>query len=77
MWGQHSSVGVKHEHPRLFGVLKVLEEGIFTPCDSLVHVGSGIRVSLALSSLATEKPTNVAVSHNPVKYTIKQRTREG
>lgn len=68
MWGQYLSVCDKCRCPHLFRVLEVLEEGIFTPCDSLVHVGGSIRVSLGLSGLATKKPANT-VSHNSVTAT--------
>ena len=38
----------------LLGVLEVLEEGVLVPSDTLVYVGGGVRVALALAGLTTE-----------------------
>ena len=51
--GQPPSAG-QSVNTHLLGVLKVLEEGVLVPGDTLVHVRSGVRVALALASLTTE-----------------------
>ena len=38
----------------LLGVLEVLEESLLLPGNTLVHVGSGVRVAVRLTALATE-----------------------
>jgi len=46
----------------LLGVFKVLKKRIFIPCNSFADVGSSVRVSLGLSSLATEESVEVGTS---------------
>ena len=43
----------------LLGVLEVLEEGVLVPSDALVDVGSRVRVTTGLTSLATEHAVEV------------------
>lgn len=38
----------------LFGVLEVLEQGVFVPSDTLVDVGSSVGEAFCLTSLATK-----------------------
>ena len=43
----------------LLGVLKVGEESLLTPRDTLVHVGSGVGIAGGLASLAAEETAQV------------------
>ena len=43
----------------LLGVLKVLEESLLVPGDTLVHVGSRVAEAGGLTSLATEDAVKV------------------
>ena len=43
----------------LFGVLQVFEQSVLIPCNALVHVGSGVRVSVCLTGLAAKDTEQV------------------
>ena len=45
----------------LFRVLEVLKEGLLVPGNTLVHVGSGVREAIGLTSLTTEHTKKRAV----------------
>ena len=47
----------------LFRVLKVLEQGLLVPGNTLVNVGGRVRESLALASLATEDTESHMYEH--------------
>ena len=43
----------------LLGVLKVIEQSIFSPCDSGLLVGSTVRVAIRLAGLTTKESVKI------------------
>ena len=46
----------------LLGVLQVLEQGLISPGDTLVNVGSGVRVSVCLTGLTAKDTEQVGTN---------------
>ena len=46
----------------LLGVLQVLEQGLISPGDTLVNVGSGVRVSVCLTGLTAKDTKQVGTN---------------
>lgn len=49
----------------LFRILEILEQRTLVPCETLVDVGSGVRVVCSLSSLATKETAPQSASGSP------------
>ena len=46
----------------LLGVLQVLEQGLISPGDTLVNVGSGVRISVCLTGLTAKDTEQVGTN---------------